>query len=197
MAEVGRDRRAGDLLHRPARPGRAAAHHRPGIARADRRRDPARAAVVKAVAVATAVAALALVPGALACTPRASQAALESKLVCIECHTTLDESDSPFANELKGEVARRIALCQSEKQILDAMVGEFGPEVLSTPQTHGFDLIAWILPIGGILLGAAALAFGARHWSRVRTGSGDSTRRPRLTAEDELRVDEELARFDG
>ena len=77
------------------------------------------------------------------------------------------------------------------------MVGEFGPEVLSTPQTHGFDLIAWVLPIGGILLGAAALAFGARHWSRVRTAGADGTRSPRLTVEDELRVDEELARFDG
>jgi cytochrome c-type biogenesis protein CcmH/NrfF len=89
-------------------------------------------------------------------------------------------------------------MCQTEKQILDAMVAEFGPEVLSTPQTHGFDLIAWVLPIGGILLGAAAIAVGARHWSRVRNpASVDSTQSPRLTPEDELRVDEELARFDG
>jgi cytochrome c-type biogenesis protein CcmH len=152
---------------------------------------------VKGPAVAVVVAALVLVPGALACTPRASQAALESRLVCIECHTTLDESDSPFANELKAEVARRIALCQTEKQILDAMVAEFGKEVLSTPQTHGFDLIAWVLPIGGILVGALALAFGARHWSRARNARVDSTQTPGLSPEDELRLDEELARFDG
>jgi cytochrome c-type biogenesis protein CcmH len=153
---------------------------------------------VKAIAIAAAVTALALAPAALACTPRASQAALESKLVCIECHTTLDESDSPFANELKAEVARRIALCQTETQILDAMVAEFGREVLSTPQTHGFDLIAWVLPIGGILLGAAALAVGARHWSRARgPASVESTQAPTLTIEDERRVDQELARFDG
>src|SRR3954469_19599939 len=197
MVYVGRDWCPGDVLHRQARARGAPAHHRAGLTRQDRRGHPARAALVKAIAVAVAVSALALAPAALACTPRASQASLESKLVCIQCHTTLDESDSPFANELKAEVARRIARCQSEQQILDAMVAEFGPTVLSTPQTHGFDLIAWILPIGGILLGAAALAFGARHWSRVRTGSGDSTRRPRLPPEDELRADDELARFDG
>lgn len=149
-------------------------------------------------AVAVAVAALALAPAALACTPRASQASLETKLVCIQCHTTLDESSSPFANELKAEVARRIALCQSEQQILDAMVAEFGPSVLSTPQTHGFDLVAWILPIGGILLGAAALGLGARHWARTRApASVESPDGPALDPDDERRVDEELARFDA
>jgi cytochrome c-type biogenesis protein CcmH len=148
-------------------------------------------------AIAIAVAALALAPAALACTPRASQASLETKLVCIECHTTLDESDSPFANELKAEVARRIALCQTEQQILDAMVAEFGKTVLSTPQTHGFDLLAWILPLGGIALGAVALAFGARYWSRSRTTPTDDTgRSDTLPPEDERRVDEELARFE-
>ena len=147
--------------------------------------------------VAVAAVALALAPAALACAPRASQASLETKLVCIQCHTTLDESSSPFANELKAEVARRIALCQSEQTILDAMVSEFGPSVLSTPQTHGFDLIAWILPIGGILLGAAALGVGARHWTRARTAASvDSPRSSGLDAEDERRVDEELARFE-
>jgi cytochrome c-type biogenesis protein CcmH/NrfF len=77
------------------------------------------------------------------------------------------------------------------------MVSQFGPAVLSTPQTHGFDLIAWVLPLGGILLGAAALAFGARRWQAVRTpASVDSTQSP-LGPEDERRVDEELKNFDA
>ena len=151
-------------------------------------------------ALAIAVTALALAPAAFACTPRASQASLETKLVCIQCHTTLDESDSPFANELKAEVARRIALCQSEQQILDAMVAEFGPSVLSTPQTHGFDLLAWVLPIGGILLGAAALAFGAAYWSRNSKKQQSDSAEPNpiagLAPEDERRVDDALARFE-
>ncbi len=152
-------------------------------------------------ALAIAVSALALAPAAYACTPRASQASLETKLVCIQCHTTLDESSSPFANELKAEVARRIAKCQTEKQILDAMVAEFGPTVLSTPQTHGFDLLAWVLPIGGILLGAAALAFGARYWSRTSSRQQSDSAPPNqiadaLPPEDERRVDDALARYE-
>jgi cytochrome c-type biogenesis protein CcmH/NrfF len=144
-----------------------------------------------------AVAALSLAAPAAACTPRASQADLETKLVCIECHTTLDESDSSFAVEMKAEVARQIKACRTTKQILDSMVAEFGPTVLSTPQTHGFDLIAWVLPLGGILLGAAALALGAQRWRTDRTmASVESTQRL-LDPEDERRVDEELERFDG
>jgi cytochrome c-type biogenesis protein CcmH/NrfF len=144
-----------------------------------------------------ALAALALAAPAAACTPRASQGDLETKLVCIECHTTLDQSNSAFAAEMKSEIARQIAACRTTKQILDSMVAQFGPTVLSTPQTHGFDLLAWILPLGGIALGAGALGFGARHWSRSRTTAfAQSTESPGLDPEDERRVDDELNRFD-
>jgi cytochrome c-type biogenesis protein CcmH/NrfF len=145
-----------------------------------------------------AVAALALAAPAAACTPRASQADLETKLVCIECHTTLDESSSAFAVEMKSEIARQIAQCRTTRQILDSMVAQFGPTVLSTPQTHGFDLLAWVLPLGGIALGACAIGVGARRWSRSRTTASDnSAQNLGLDADDERRIDEELARFDG
>jgi cytochrome c-type biogenesis protein CcmH len=146
-----------------------------------------------------ALAALVLAGPAAACTQRGSQAYLETRLVCITCHTTLDESDSTFAVEMKTEIARQIKACHTNSQIIASMVAQFGPAVLSTPQTHGFDLIAWVLPLGGILLGAAALGFGARRWRGVRTtASVDSTQTSSgLDPEDERRVDEELERFDG
>jgi cytochrome c-type biogenesis protein CcmH len=146
---------------------------------------------------AVAAAALALAAPAAACTKHASQASLETKLVCPSCHTTLDESDSEVAREMKSEVSRRIAACQTEKQILDAMVAEFGPTILSTPRTHGFDLLAWVLPLGGAAIGALALAVGARRWSKGRSDTGGDTPQAGLGAEDEQRVDEALARFDG
>ncbi len=143
-----------------------------------------------------ALAALVLAAPAAACKQQGSQAYLETRLVCITCHTTLDESSSTFAIEMKQEIARQIKACRTNSQIIDSMVSQFGPAVLSTPQTHGFDLIAWVLPLGGILLGAAALAFGARRWQAVRTTGTDAPQRP-LDPEDERRVDEELKRFDA
>ena len=98
---------------------------------------------------------------------------------------------------MKAEIARRIAQCQTGKQIRDAMVAEFGPTILSTPQTHGFDLLAWVLPLGGAAAGAVALAFAARAWTRARTPASANLAQAGLTPEDERRVDEALARFDG
>jgi len=128
---------------------------------------------------------------------RPSEADLETKLVCPVCHETLDESNAPVAQQMKQEIRRRIAQGWTEKQILDEMVANYGPGVLSTPATHGFDLIAWVLPIGGILAGAAALAAGAWYWSRRPPSGRPPPESQTLAPEDEARVDAELARFDA
>jgi cytochrome c-type biogenesis protein CcmH len=126
-----------------------------------------------------------------------SAEAIETKLVCPVCHETLDQSTAPVAQEMKAQIRQRIAQGWSEKQILDSMVKQFGPEVLSTPAKHGFDLLAWLLPLGGVALGIAALAAGAAYWSR----GGEPARPPDegggLDPETERRIDRELARFDG
>ncbi len=148
--------------------------------------------------VAVALLALALAAPAAACTTHTSQSRLESELVCLECHTTLDESNSPFSQQMKADIAVRIARCQTERQILNAMVAQFGPAVLATPQTHGFDLLAWVLPLGGAGLGALGLGWGAWAWSRRRCeDEDDAVPASLLAADDERRVDEALARFDG
>jgi cytochrome c-type biogenesis protein CcmH len=148
-------------------------------------------------AVAVALAALALAPLAFASSGgHASEAAIETKLVCPVCHETLDQSTAPVAQEMKAEIRRRVAQGWTEKQIIDEMVANFGPGVLSTPAKHGFDLLAWLLPIGGILLGAAALGVGAWYWSRPKGPSGPAPRDDGLTPEDALLVDRELARFE-
>jgi cytochrome c-type biogenesis protein CcmH len=139
---------------------------------------------------------LALVSPALAGS-RPSESDLETKLVCPVCHETLDESDAPVAQQMKQEIRRRIAQGWTEKQILDEMVANYGPGVLSTPATHGFDLLAWVLPLGGIAVGALALAGGAWYWSRSRTGESPGPPPPPLPPEDEARLDAELARFDA
>lgn len=148
--------------------------------------------------IAVVAAALALAaPAAAACTKYASQSRLETELVCPECHLTLDESNSPVAQEMDAEIARRIAQCQTNNQIKSAMVAEFGSAILSEPQTHGFDLIAWVLPLGGIALGAAGLAVGAWYWSRLRSDDDGPPVEGGLDPADEQRVDDALARFDG
>jgi cytochrome c-type biogenesis protein CcmH len=140
-------------------------------------------------------AALVFAAPATAAGQRPSAAELETELVCPVCHETLDESDAPAAEDMKAEIRRRIAQGWTKQQILDEMVANYGTGVLSTPAKHGFDLLAWVLPIGGALVGVAALAAAARYWSSSRGGPPPPG--PGLDPEMEQRIDEELARFDG
>jgi len=157
---------------------------------------------VRLLALAGAVAALVLAAPALAGHKPPSESDLETLLVCPTCHETLDESNSAVAQQMKAEIRRRIAEGWTKKQILAEMVANFGPGVLSTPATHGFDLLAWALPIGGIGAGAVALGGGAWYWTRTgrrdaeepsQAGDGEDA----LDADTERLVDEELARFDA
>ena len=145
---------------------------------------------------------LALIAGALLLAApawaggRPTAADIETKLVCPVCHETLDQSTSPAAEDMKRQIRKRLAQGWTEKQILDEMVANYGEGVLSTPARHGFDLFAWVLPIGGALAGMAALGVGARYWSRA-AGLAEPAETEELDPELERRVDEELDRFDG
>jgi cytochrome c-type biogenesis protein CcmH/NrfF len=146
-----------------------------------------------------AVLALTIAAPALAAKPGPpSESNIETLLVCPTCHETLDESNSAVAQQMKAEIRRRIAQGWTKQQILDEMVASFGPGVLSTPATHGFDLLAWALPIGGIGAGAVALAGGAWYWTRRDPGC-PVEEAPETALEPELErlVDDELARFDA
>lgn len=145
---------------------------------------------------ATAVAFVALVAaGAVAAATPPNAADLEAELVCPVCETTLDQSNAPVALRMKAVIRARIAAGDSEQEIKDALVAEFGEGVLAEPPGGGFGLLAWLLPLVALAGGAVAVAFLVRRWSRRRTADGDDEAPldPRL----ERLVDEELARYDS
>jgi len=93
---------------------------------------------------------------------------------------------------MKLFIRERIAAGDSEQEIKDALVAEFGPGVLATPPKRGFGLLAWLLPLAALGTGAIAIAIIVRSWARRR----DATEPEALEPELERRVDEALARFD-
>ncbi len=120
---------------------------------------------------------------------------LEAELVCPVCETTLDQSNAPVALRMKTFIRVRIAAGDTEQEIKDALVAEFGPEVLAEPPEGGFGLLAWLLPLGALVGGAIAVGLLIRTWSR-RAAPPDSAA-DELDPELDRLVDEELARFDG
>lgn len=143
-------------------------------------------------------AALVLATPAAACArPRTSLAYLEGQVMCPTCHTTLDMSDSAAAQQIKAFISQRIAQCATAQQIESELVANYGPAILAEPSHKGFDLLAWWLPIAGVLGGALVLAAGVWQWSRRRDPEpADISEGSGLDEETERRLDDLLARFD-
>ena len=112
------------------------------------------------------VLALAIAPAALASEQHPTQAELEGELVCPTCNTTLDQSNAPIALRMKQFVRTRIAAGDTKSEIKDQLVAQFGKGVLAAPEQSGFDLLAWVLPIAGLLVGGAVLTVLAWRWTR-------------------------------
>jgi cytochrome c-type biogenesis protein CcmH/NrfF len=151
--------------------------------------------IVRLAAVTVAVLAFAG-PAAAACTqPRTSLSYLEGQIMCPTCHTTLDQSDAPAAQRIKVLIQQRIDQCATADQIRSELVAQFGAGILAAPPHKGFDLLAWWLPLGGVIVGAAVLGLGVWRWSRTRESDSDDAD-SELDATDEQRLDELLARLD-
>ena len=146
------------------------------------------------------LAALALVAPAAASARRPSQAAIENEVMCPVCKPeTIGQSSSPIAQRMKHFISRWIAAGDTKSRIEAKLVAQFGPSVLAEPSHHGFDLLAWLLPLVGAAGGAAVLGLFAWRWSRGRDRVRGSPAAvgPPLDPELERRLDDELRRFDA
>jgi cytochrome c-type biogenesis protein CcmH len=124
---------------------------------------------------------------------------LENQIMCPVCAgETLAQSDSPAAAQVKRYIQGRIAAGDTRSQIKRELVAQYGTRILAAPPRHGFDLLAWVLPLVLILGGAGVMGLLAWRWTRRREEPHpvESPQRP-LDPELDARVDEELWRFDG
>jgi cytochrome c-type biogenesis protein CcmH len=146
--------------------------------------------------------ALVLAAPAVASEQHPTLAELEGQLMCPICEgETLAQSDSAPAQQIKAYIQRRIGQGATRSQIKQELVVMWGKRILAAPPRQGFDLLAWLLPIVGVLGGAAVLGVLAWRWTRQREPEPAPQRwslngHP-LGPDEERRLDEELARFDG
>ncbi len=129
----------------------------------------------------------------LAAQSRVNLADIEDEVMCTICGTTLELSSSPQADRERSFINRLIARGETKQQIKDALVAEYGPNVLAVPSGSGFDLTAWLVPAIGIALAAAAIAAFALRQSRRRT---EPPGEPSLEASDSARLREDMSHYD-
>jgi cytochrome c-type biogenesis protein CcmH len=152
-------------------------------------------------AAALAVALLAVLgaaPAALAQScPQTTLADLEDEVMCPVCGTPLAlATEAPQAERQREYMQRLIDDCRSKSEIKQALVAQFGDEVLALPGDEGDDdlgdVLVYLIPALAIVLAAGGIAFAVLRWRGARAGGPEAP----VSAADGSRVDTDMERYD-
>jgi cytochrome c-type biogenesis protein CcmH len=90
-------------------------------------------------------------------------------LRCPKCQNqNIAESNSPIANDLRGEIHRMLREGQSDEQIVGFMVARYGDFVLYAPRLSPRTALLWFGPGALLLAGGLALAVFVANRRRTR-----------------------------
>lgn len=144
---------------------------------------------------------LATVVAAAAASPALAKVSftdIEDEVMCTVCGTPLNlaPQDAPFAQRQRAFIRRLIAEGKTKQQIKDALVAQYGPEVLAEPRDHGFDAAAYAVPlaVGGIAL--VLLLLAVVHWRRKPPAPEAVPAAGGMSTADRRRLDDDLKRYD-
>jgi len=125
--------------------------------------------------------------------PQTNLPDVEDEVMCPICGTLLELSDSPQAERERQFIRDQIDQGRSKDQIKDALVAQYGDDVLATPDSGGFDLTAWIVPALGILLGVLGVGWAILKLAR-RRASGEAA--PEIDPAEASRLERDMSSYD-
>jgi cytochrome c-type biogenesis protein CcmH len=152
---------------------------------------------MKGAALAVVLLTLALAPATAAAQdcPKTTLADIEDEVMCPVCGTPLGlASEAPQAQDERAYIQRLIDRCKSKDEVKQALVAEYGENVLALPGDEGDDdlgdVLVYVVPALGIALAAAGIAFAVVRWRRPE--APDRT----LAGADGTRLDDDMERYD-
>src|SRR5277367_4040592 len=159
---------------------------------------------LRAIAVATILTTCAMSPTPAQETPRAKDLSKRVLCMCGGCEDSAGLCNHPggtysgpceTARAMQKDLDAHVTRGESDDQILQAMVEQYGPTVLVEPPTKGFDLLAWIIPIVVPLIALVLVWQVVRRWRHKATlvPAGG----PQVSAEFLARAQREAGRESG
>ncbi len=102
---------------------------------------------------------------------------ISKQLIC-QCGCTLvlancTHSECMSRDTMTTLIKQGLAQGQSEEQIIQFFVAQYGEQVLASPPKRGFNLVAWLLPFAAILSGGGVIYIALKVW--VRRGRQSQT----------------------
>lgn len=102
----------------------------------------------------------------------ARTSAVASQLRCPVCQgLSLQDSPSELAQSMRAVVRDQIVEGKTPEEIKAYFVSKYGEWILLAPSPHGFNLIAYAVPMVVLLSGGAMIFLAVRRW----TSAGDVT----------------------
>lgn len=84
---------------------------------------------------------------------------LQRQLRCLVCQgESVDDSRSPFANDVRSLVREQIAGGKSDEQIEDFLVARYGDFILMKPPLQSDTWLLWLVPFLALGAGGAVAA---------------------------------------
>jgi cytochrome c-type biogenesis protein CcmH len=112
---------------------------------------------------------------------------ISRELRCVVCQNqSVDDSNAEVAHDIRRAVRERLVAGDTDRQVLDYMVGRYGDYVLLDPPFKMRTLILWLGTPLVLLLGSAGIWLAARRRPAVATPAP-------LSAEERARLDSLLA----
>lgn len=77
---------------------------------------------------------------------------IDRHLMCPVCPAeTIDQAQVEISRQMRAIVREMLAAGASRQEILDFFVARYGVNVLAAPPKSGINLLAWALPVAGVL----------------------------------------------
>lgn len=123
------------------------------------------------------------------------------QLKCLTCQgESVADSPSIFGQQSRYVIRQQLQSGKSEQQVIQYFVSRYGDRILLSPQWQGFQLLAWLVPIGMLLIGLILVYTTLRTW-RVQSADiigeqentdGDALEHYREQLERELAAEDPL-----
>jgi cytochrome c-type biogenesis protein CcmH/NrfF len=103
--------------------------------------------------------------------PKTTAQQIEGGLTCqCGCQQTVsgcNHEGCASKAEMQAMAEKEVASGKDGATILQDFVLKYGTQVLATPAPNGFNLMVWILPILGGIVGLSAVVMVVRRWRHV------------------------------
>jgi cytochrome c-type biogenesis protein CcmH len=94
--------------------------------------------------------------------------AVASQLKCPVCQgESVASSPATLAQQMRGVIRRQLQAGRSEQQVIQYFQNSYGASIVWSPPWQGFTLLAWLVPMLLLGVGALLLLSVLRGWRRA------------------------------